>query len=124
MSESLTEVGVLDGALAISALSALAHDGRLDVFRRLVKAGPEGLPAGEIAREVGAPPSTLSTNLAILLNAGLVTARRDGRSIIYSAAYGRMRDLIAYLMEDCCGGNAEICAPIAAVAGRCCAPAC
>jgi DNA-binding transcriptional ArsR family regulator len=91
MSDVLDEVGVLDGALAISALSALAHDARLQVFRLLVKAGPEGLPAGEIAREIGAPASTLSTNLAILLNAGLVTALRDGRSIIYAAAYDRMR---------------------------------
>ena len=123
MSEVL-ETASIEGAQAIDALSALAHEGRLGVFRRLVRAGPGGLAAGEIARATGALPSTLSTNLSILSAAGLVTSRREGRSIIYAAAYGRMRDLIAFLMEDCCGGNAEICAPIALVANRCCAPAC
>jgi DNA-binding transcriptional ArsR family regulator len=110
----------MEKATAIEALGALAHDGRLDVFRLLVVAGPEGMAAGEIARETGAVPSTLSANLSILSRAGLVSARREGRSIIYTAAYGQMRDLLGFLMEDCCGGKPEICAPLAAVAGKAC----
>ena len=106
---------------AVSALAALAHPGRLEVFRLLVKAGEEGLAAGEIARATGSLPNTLSTNLNILAAAGLAAARRDGRSIIYTAGYGQMRELLAFLMEDCCGGKPEICAPLAAVASRACA---
>ena len=88
-----------------------------------MKAGPEGLAAGEIARATGSLANTLSANLSVLAGAGLVASRRDGRSIIYSAAYERMRELLTFLMEDCCGGNAEICAPLAAIAERaaCCA---
>lgn len=111
----------MESASAIAALSALAHEGRLAVFRLLVRAGPDGMAAGDIARATGALPNTLSSNLGILSAAGLVTSRRAGRSIIYTAAYERMRDLLAFLMEDCCGGRAEICAPLAAVAERSCA---
>jgi len=106
---------------AVRALGALAHPGRLEVFRLLVRAGPDGVAAGEIARLAGSPHSTLSTNLNILSNAGLIASRRDGRSIIYRAAYEQMTGLLAFLMEDCCAGNAEICAPLAAVASRACA---
>jgi ArsR family transcriptional regulator, arsenate/arsenite/antimonite-responsive transcriptional repressor len=108
---------------AVGALSALAHPGRLEVFRLLVKAGPEGMAAGEIARATASLANTLSTNLNVLAGAGLVSSRRDGRSIIYAAGYDRMRELLAFLMEDCCGGNAEICAPLASIAERaaCCA---
>jgi len=102
----------MDSPAAVVALSALAHPGRLEVFRRLVQAGPEGLAAGEIARCTGSLPNTLSTNLALLSAAGLVTSRRDGRSIIYAAGYGRMRELLGFLMEDCCGGHPEICASL------------
>jgi ArsR family transcriptional regulator len=105
---------------AVTALSALAHEGRLEIFRLLVKAGPAGLPAGEIARATGVLPNTLSSNLNILSVAGLATSRRDGRSIIYAAAYDRMRELLAFLMEDCCAGSAAICAPLAEVVSRCC----
>ncbi|MGH6910657.1 MAG: ArsR/SmtB family transcription factor [Phenylobacterium sp.] len=105
---------------AISALSALAHDGRLDIFRLLVRAGPDGTPAGEIARATNIANSTLSSHLAILNRAGLIASRRDGRSIIYTAAYDQMRDLLGFLMEDCCQGNPEICAPLAALASRPC----
>jgi DNA-binding transcriptional ArsR family regulator len=111
----------MENPAAISALSALAHPGRLEVFRLLVRAGPEGMAAGEIARATGSLANTLSANLNILAAAGLVSARRDGRSIIYAAGYDRMRDLLAFLMEDCCGGKPEICAPLAAVASRSCA---
>jgi ArsR family transcriptional regulator len=105
---------------AVTALSALAHEGRLEIFRLLVRAGADGLAAGEIARTTGVLPNTLSSNLNILSGAGLVSSRRDGRSIIYTAAYDRMRELLAFLVEDCCAGKPEICAPLAAVASRAC----
>jgi DNA-binding transcriptional ArsR family regulator len=101
---------------AVAALSAIAHDGRLSVFRMLVQAGPEGLPAGDIARRLDVPPNTLSSNLNILSNAGLIDSRREGRSIIYNARYESMTELLEFLMQDCCGGSPEICAPLAAAA--------
>jgi len=111
----------METTTAVSALSALAHPGRLEVFRLLVQAGEPGMAAGEIARATGSLPNTLSTNLHILAAAGLAQARRDGRSIIYTAGYGQMRELLAFLMEDCCGGKPEICAPLAAVVSGACA---
>jgi DNA-binding transcriptional ArsR family regulator len=109
---------------AVKRLSALAQEARLDVFRLLVKAGPNGLAAGEIARQLGTPANTLSAQLLVLANAGLVRARRDGRSIIYAVQFETMRDLLVFLTEDCCGGRAEICAPLAGIASRaCCEPA-
>lgn len=99
---------------AIEALSALAHGHRLAVFRLLVRVGAGGLPAGEIAREIGVLPNTLSTQLTILGHAGLVRSRRDGRSVIYSADYEAMRGLLGFLMSDCCAGRPEICAPLLA----------
>jgi DNA-binding transcriptional ArsR family regulator len=105
---------------AVGALAALAHPARLEVFRLLVRAGPEGMAAGEIARATASLPNTLSANLNVLAGAGLVSSRREGRSIIYAAGYERMRELLAFLMEDCCGGKAEICAPLLAIAERAC----
>ena len=105
---------------AIRALSALAHPGRLDVFRLLVQAGPDGMAAGEIAKAVASPHSSLSANLTILSNAGLIAPQRDGRSIIYRAAYDQMTGLLAFLMEDCCAGKPEICAPLVAAASDPC----
>jgi DNA-binding transcriptional ArsR family regulator len=112
----------MDRLAAVTALSTLAHLGRLDVYRLLIQAGPEGMAAGDIARATGSAPSTLSTYLSLLANAGLVTSTRQGRSIIYAAAYDRMSELLAFLMEDCCAGKPEICAPLAAIAERaaCC----
>lgn len=104
---------------AIASLSALALESRLAVFRLLVRAGPEGLPAGELARRLDILPNSLSANLNVLSHAGLVASRRDGRSIIYTANYDSMRELLAFLMEDCCGGAPEICAPLALVASQC-----
>ncbi len=101
---------------AISALSALAHPGRLAVFRLLVRAGPDGLPAGEIARDTGSLANTLSTTLRSRGAAGLVSSRRAGRQVIYAAGFARMRELLAFLVEDCCAGRAEICVPLAAPA--------
>lgn len=107
----------------VKRLSALAQEARLELFRLLVKAGPEGVAAGEIARRLEAAANTTSAQLLVLSNAGLIRARRDGRSIIYSVDYPAMRDLLVFLTEDCCGGRAEICAPLADVATRCCQPA-
>lgn len=108
---------------AVEALSALAHASRLAVFRLLVRAGAEGMAAGDIAREIGALPNTLSTHLTILGHAGLVWSRREGRSIIYSADYDRMRDLLGFLVADCCAGRPEICGSLGELAtdAGCCA---
>jgi DNA-binding transcriptional ArsR family regulator len=108
---------------AVEALSALAHASRLAVFRLLVRTGADGMAAGDIAREVGALPNTLSTHLTILGHAGLVRSRRDGRSIIYSADYDGMRDLLGFLVADCCAGRPEICGTLGAIANdtNCCA---
>jgi DNA-binding transcriptional ArsR family regulator len=104
---------------AIKRLSAIAHEARLGVFRLLVKAGPEGMAAGDVARALSVPANTLSAQLLVLSNAGLVRARRDGRSIIYAINFDAMRDLLVFLTEDCCGGRAEMCAPLADIA-KCC----
>lgn len=103
---------------AIETLSALAHPGRLAVFRALVRAGETGLAAGEIARTIGALPNTTSTNLGILTHAGLVQARRDGRSVIYAVRFARMQALIGFLYEDCCGGASQLCLPDSACSGQ------
>lgn len=107
---------------AISRLAALAQESRLAVFRLLVRSGPDGVAAGDIARGLDITPNTLSSQLNILANAGLITSRREGRSIIYAAQYDAMSDLLRYLMEDCCQGRAEVCAPLAEVAAQaaCC----
>jgi ArsR family transcriptional regulator len=105
----------MESRIAASCLFALAHEGRLQVFRHLVQAGVMGLPAGDIARRLEVLPNSLSANLNVLSNAGLIRSRRQGRSIIYRAEYDRMRDLLAFLVEDCCGGSPEICSPLAAV---------
>jgi ArsR family transcriptional regulator len=107
---------------AIKRLSAIAQESRLEVFRLLVKAGPEGMAAGDVARRLGVPANTLSAQLLLLSNAGLIRARREGRSIIYAIAFDAMRDLLVFLTEDCCGGRAEMCAPLADIAVRCCSP--
>ncbi len=108
--------------LAVKRLSALAQPARLSVFRFLVKAGPQGAAAGDIARALEITPNTLSAQLNVLANAGLAISRRDGRSIIYTADYDSMSQLLVYLMEDCCQGRPEICSPLADVAARaaCC----
>lgn len=107
---------------AVRLLSALAQESRLEVFRLLVKAGPEGLAAGEIARKLKTAPNTLSAQLLILSNAGLVRARREGRSIIYDADFDAMAGLLLYLTEDCCAGKPEVCAPLAKTVNSCCPP--
>jgi ArsR family transcriptional regulator len=108
---------------AVRLLSALSQESRLEVFRLLVKAGPDGLAAGEIARKLKVAANTLSAQLLILSQAGLVRARRAGRSIIYAADFEAMGALLLYLTEDCCGGKPEVCAPLAKTVNACCPPA-
>ncbi len=90
--------------MALTALGALAHETRLDIFRTLVRQGPKGLAAGEIGAALGIAPTTLSFHLSQLSHAGLVTARRDGRFIYYAAAFPAIGALLRYLVEDCCHG--------------------
>ncbi len=101
---------------AITALAAIAQETRLDIFRLLVQAGPDGLPAGQIGGQLGLPPATLSFHLNQLRHAGLVSFRRESRSLIYAAEFAAMNGLLAYLTENCCLGNAAgctvpVCAP-------------
>src|ERR1700686_404617 len=97
---------------AVTALAALAQDHRLDVFRLLVEAGPEGMPAGNVAATLKIAPNTLTFHFDRLREAGLVTVRRDGRSMIYAAQFDRMNALIGYLTENCCQGRPDQCAPV------------
>lgn len=92
----------MEKTTAVNALAALAHDTRLELFRRLVRAGRSGISAGDLARALHVKPNTLSFHLSHLANAGLVTARREGRSVIYSAAFDRMDALMGYLTRHCC----------------------
>ena len=94
---------------ALEALSALAQETRLKVYRLLVEAGPQGLPAGRIGEDLDLPPATLSFHLAHLARAGLARSRQDGRFVIYSADFDNMNALVGYLTENCCGGRS--CAP-------------
>jgi ArsR family transcriptional regulator len=94
---------------AVAALAALAHDNRLDVFRLLVQAGPEGMPAGTVADALDLAPNTLTFHFDRLRAAGLVSVRREGRSMIYSARFEQMNALLGFLTENCCGG--ALCAP-------------
>ena len=112
----------MDLTNALAGLAALAHERRLSVFRLLVRSGPDGLAAGEIARTLDTQPNTMSAQLLILSNAGLIAARREGRSIIYAADFEKMSALLQFLTKDCCGGRPEICAPLAATVNACCPP--
>lgn len=99
----------MDPVIAVAALAALAQEHRLQVFRLLVQAGPEGVPAGKIAERLKIAAPTLSFHLAQLRHAGLVQARRDGRSLIYAASYECMNGLMEFLTENCCSGAASAC---------------
>src|SRR5687768_12581493 len=96
---------------AVAALAALAQDNRLDVFRLLVQAGPEGMPAGKVAERLDLAPNTLTFHFDRLRSAGLVNVRREGRSMIYAAQFDVMNTLLGFLTENCCQGAAEKCAP-------------
>ncbi|WP_144222531.1 ArsR/SmtB family transcription factor [Mesorhizobium amorphae] len=102
----------MDKKSALAALSALGQDTRLEVFRLLVQVGADGLPAGEIGERLGILQNTMSTHLKILSHAGLVRTEREGRLVRYAADMTGFRDLLAYLMEDCCNGRPELCRPV------------
>jgi len=112
----MPEDGGVDQKQAIAALGALAQETRLDLFRLLVTCGPQGLPAGAIAERLSVLPSSLSFHLQQLVHAGLITQRRSSRQLIYSAEYGTMNALLAYLTENCCGRDVvwgPVCDPAA-----------
>nr|WP_293962241.1 metalloregulator ArsR/SmtB family transcription factor [Sneathiella sp.] len=95
--------------MTLRALAALSQKTRLDVFRLLVKAGPEGMLSGDIGDALGVRQNTMSTNLSVLVNAGLITNERQGRTVRYFADFDAMRGLLSFLMADCCNGRPEIC---------------
>jgi DNA-binding transcriptional ArsR family regulator len=99
----------MESTRVVDALSALAHDKRLAIFRLLVKAGPAGVSAGVIGEKLGLPPATLSFHLAHLARSGLASSRQDGRFVIYSADFENMNGLVEFLTDNCCGGKS--CAP-------------
>jgi ArsR family transcriptional regulator, arsenate/arsenite/antimonite-responsive transcriptional repressor len=110
----------MDDTDVIAALAALAQSTRLETFRRLVAREPEGVPAGELARLVEVPQNTMSAHLAILARAKLIIGERHSRSIIYRANLDRFRQIALFLLKDCCGGRAELCAPLIADLTPCC----
>ena len=114
--------GHMTNEQTILALAALAQSTRLEAFRLLVKHESKGLPAGEIAKELAVPHNTLSSHLSILSHAGLVTAERFSRSIVYRANIGSLQAMVLYLLKDCCGGRPEICSPLIADLTPCCSP--
>ena len=107
---------------AVLALAALAQSTRLDVFRLLAKHEPEGLAAGDIAKALAVPQNTMSSHLGILSRAGLVTARRFSRSIVYRADLDAFRTVMLFMVRDCCDGRPEICAPLIEDLTPCCPP--
>ena len=112
----------MDTSHALGALSALAQESRLKVFRLLVRHGPEGMAAGDIARKLKMPHNTLSSHVGILTRATLVKSRKESRSIIYSIDLEGTRGLLSFLVEDCCRGKPEVCRPlIASALAECCA---
>jgi ArsR family transcriptional regulator, arsenate/arsenite/antimonite-responsive transcriptional repressor len=112
----------MDETHALAALAALSQATRLKSFRLLVSREPDGVCAGELARMVETPQNTLSTHLSILAHAGLVHGERHSRSIVYRADLARLRELVLFLLKDCCGGNVELCAPLIAELSPCCPP--
>ncbi len=102
----------MDKTQALNAFAALGQSTRIDVFRLLVQAGEEGMSAGDISDTLGVRQNTMSANLAILTRSGLISNKRQGRSIRYFADMDGMRGLLAFLMEDCCGGRPELCQPV------------
>lgn len=110
----------MDNDSAIAALGALAQGTRLDVFRLLVRHEPDGLAAGEVAKMLGVPQNTMSVHLATLARAGLIRSERRSRVINYRVELDRLKALTLFLVKDCCGGNAELCAPLIAELSPCC----
>lgn len=112
----------MDSEDALTCLSALSQGTRLDTFRLLVRQEPDGLAAGEIARQLDIPQNTMSTHLAILTRAGLLRSERQSRSIVYRADLDRLRDVTVFLIKDCCDGRAEVCQPLLTALLPCCPP--
>lgn len=112
----------MESESAIIAFAALAQSTRLDVFRLLVKHEPDGLAAGDIARALAVPQNTMSSHLAVLSRAGLVSAQRFSRSIVYRAELSRLQDVVLFMVRDCCDGRPEICAPLIEDLTPCCQP--
>jgi DNA-binding transcriptional ArsR family regulator len=112
----------MKNAEAMDALAALAQATRLDTFRLLVKHEPEGIPAGELARRVGVPQNTMSAHLAILARAGLIEGERQSRTILYRAKISAFQELTLFMIQDCCGGRADLCEPLIANLQPCCPP--
>lgn len=112
----------MDTNETIDALAALAQPTRLEAFRRLAAAEPGGIAAGDLARRLDVPQNTMSAHLAVLTRAGLATADRQGRSIIYRADLPALRNVLLFLLQDCCDGRPDICAPLIAELSPCCAP--
>jgi ArsR family transcriptional regulator len=114
--------GYMESDNVILALAALAQSTRLDVFQLLVKHEPQGLAAGDIARALAVPQNTMSSHLAVLSRAGLVSAQRFSRSIVYRADLARVQALVLFMLRDCCDGRPEICAPLIESLTPCCQP--
>lgn len=112
----------MDSPAAILALAALAQPTRLDVFRLLVKAEPEGLAAGDIAKELAVPHNTMSSHLSILTRAALVSSQRHSRSIVYRANLATLQSMTLFLLQDCCGGEPALCASLIESIKPCCPP--
>lgn len=110
----------MDIESALHTLSALSQSTRLDIFRLLVRHEPDGLPAGEVARQLDVPQNTISTHLATLTRTGLLTSQRHSRLIVYRASLSRLQSLMLFLVKDCCAGNPELCAPLVAELSTCC----
>jgi ArsR family transcriptional regulator, arsenate/arsenite/antimonite-responsive transcriptional repressor len=113
----------MDSQKIILAMAALAQPTRLEAFRLLVKHEPEGLPAGEIADSLAVPHNTLSAHLSVLARAGLVSSKRNSRSIIYRADLQAFQKMTLFLLQDCCGGRTELCAPLIDSLAPSCSPA-
>jgi DNA-binding transcriptional ArsR family regulator len=114
--------GYMESDVAVLALAALAQPTRLEVFRLLVHHEPEGLAAGEIAKSLAVPQNTMSSHLAVLSRAGLISAKRFSRSIVYRAELSQLRAVMLFMLKDCCDGRPEICAPLIKDLAPCCSP--
>ena len=110
----------MESESAILALAALAQSTRLDAFRLLVRSEPDGLAAGAVADQLAVPANTMSAHLGVLSRAGLIRSQRRSRSIVYRADLDRLRDLVLFLLKDCCQGRAELCRPLLAELAPCC----
>lgn len=104
----------MDIKAAIESLDALSHESRLEAYRLLVRSGADGLPAGAVADTLEARQNTMSSHLKQLQQAGLIRSERDGRSVVYYADFERIRELVMFLLEDCCAGSDAVCKPVAA----------